>query len=449
MGHKTKTQQDYVSSAKRVRRGGFWAILGRGGTAFFGFITSALMARLLSPEEFGVYILAFSLVTLGAIVGQVGLDRTVIKLIASAMAKGDLSRSKNIIDVVLIWGGFTSLAVAVILYFGIGEWVVKDILNASTLVVSLNWISLWIVVLIIETLIANIFRGFHNIKLTVTFSGLARGAFLSLVLVYIWINDEKSNLPEIIAYTALAGLVSSIIGFTLLRYKVQDYKSDNKNISRQIFVNASPMLVHAILLYIVTQANIWILGAFRPNDDVALYGAAMRLVLLVGISTSIVNAVVPPLIAEKYAQDNIKSVEGLLRSAATVCGAPALVILIVYIFAGEWVLSVVFGEFYTQATWVLIILSVAEIVNVLTGACSVSLNMTGHQVQMMLLTVARAIVSVIGSVVVVERYGVLGVSVVYGVSLIIYNLSSLLLTRKLVGIWTHVGLSKVKDVFIR
>ena len=439
MSHKTNTPPDLLSSAKRIRSGGAWAILGRGGVAFFGFIISALMARLLTPEEFGVYFLAFSLVTLGAICGQMGLDLAVVKLVASAMATGNKTRTNKIINIVLKWGGLSSLTVAALLYFGVGEWVAEDVLNASILTVSLKWVSLWVVVLAIETLIANIFRGFHNIKLTVTFSGLARGLFLSLVLAYFWIKGGKSSLDEIITYTVLVGFISAAIGFVLLKYKTRDYKSDSEKISGDVLSSALPMLVHAILLYVVYQANIWILGAFRPNDDVALYGAAMRLVLLVGISSSIVNAVVPPLIAEKYTQGKIKSVEGLLRSAATICGAPALIVLMAYIFAGDWILSTIFGEFYSKAALVLIILSTAEIVNVLTGACTISLNMTGHHVHIMLLTVVRAVVSVVGGLVVVESYGLLGVSVVYGSSLVIYNLASLLLVRRLAGIWTPVG----------
>lgn len=446
MNQKKNPPSESFSSAKRIRKGGVWAILGRGGSAFFGFIISALMARLLTPEEFGAYFLVFSLVTLGSIFGQMGLDRTSVRLIASAMVIGDTARCKNIINTVLRYGAMASLIISIILYFGVGQWIVEELININNLNVSVAWVALWVVVLVLETLISNIFRGFHNIKLTVTFSGLVRGALLSLVLIYLWINSGASNLNEMIVWTVCAGLISTAIGFLLLKYKIRDYKTDNNKISKDIFSNALPMLTHAFLLYVIAQTNVWILGIYRSNDEVALYGTAMRLVLLVGISTSIVNAVVPPLIAEKYSQGNIKSIEGLLRSAATVCGTPALIVLLVYIFFGGWILSSIFGDFYTDAAMALLILSVAEIFNVLTGACSVTLNMTGHQVHMMSLTVVRAVISVIGGIIVVESYGILGVSIVYGVSLVAYNFSSLILTRKLVGIWTHVGVSKINDI---
>jgi O-antigen/teichoic acid export membrane protein len=39
------------------------------------------------------------------------------------------------------------------------------------------------------------------------------------------------------------------------------------------------------------------MGAFRPHTEVAVYGAASRLVILVAMPLVIVNSVVPPLIA--------------------------------------------------------------------------------------------------------------------------------------------------------
>ncbi|VAW62646.1 hypothetical protein MNBD_GAMMA10-1332 [hydrothermal vent metagenome] len=434
------------SNVKRIRKGSMWAILGKGGAAFFGFVVSALMARLLTTDEFGAYFLAYSFVSLGAIFGLMGLDLAVVKLVASAMALKNKARSKKIINAVLKCAGISSVVIATGLYFVYGEWVVRNVLEASVLIASLSWVSLWVVVLVIETLIANIFRGFHDIKLTVTFSGLARSAFLSLIFTFLWLRGGGSNLGEIIEYTVLAGLISAVAGFFLLRYKIRGYESSTENVYNEVFSSVPPMFVHAILAFVVNQANIWVLGIFRPNEDVALYGAAMKLVLLVGISASIINAVVPPLIAEKYAQGKIKSVEALLRSAATICGAPGLIVLIAYIVAGEWILSIVFGEFYSKAALILSILSIAEIFNLLTGACSISLTMTGHQVYLMWLTLLRAIFCVVGSVLVVESYGITGVALIYGASLIIYNLASLLLTRKLVGIWTHAGFSKVREL---
>ena len=443
------SSNELAASARRIRVGGGWAILGRIGIALFGFLVSALLARLLDPGEMGAYFLALSLVTAGALLGQMGLDRTAVRLVAESMGVKDPGCAYITIKKVLAWGGIGSVCVAAILFLGVGRWIAVDVFKESSLTGPLWWICVWVVVLAMESLLASIFRGFHDIRLAVTFSGLARSALLTITFVCLWLYRGYSSLSEIIMLTALVGGISTAIAFLLLHNKTRDFIRESDSEPTKMLVIALPLLVHALLLYVVSQASVWILGIYSTNEDVAIYGTAMRLVLLVGLSTTVVNSVVPPLIAEKHAQGKIRSLQNLLRSATTVCGLPAVVVLTAYIFWGEWILGVVFGGFYKEAAVILIILSVAEIVNVLTGPCSVSLVMTGHQLSLMMLTILRAVLNVVGSVLVVKTYGVVGVAVVYAVLLVIYNIASLLAAKMLLGIWTHAGLSTVRHMFVK
>jgi len=41
----------------------------------FGIVTTGLLARMLSKQELGAYFLALSIVSLGAVVGSLGLPR--------------------------------------------------------------------------------------------------------------------------------------------------------------------------------------------------------------------------------------------------------------------------------------------------------------------------------------------------------------------------------------
>jgi O-antigen/teichoic acid export membrane protein len=43
-----------------------------------GIVTTMLLERMLSPAEFGAYFLALSIVSLGAVVGAMGLPKTVV-----------------------------------------------------------------------------------------------------------------------------------------------------------------------------------------------------------------------------------------------------------------------------------------------------------------------------------------------------------------------------------
>ena len=62
-------------------RAAVWVAGGRITTAFAALATNVLLARLLSPEDLGVYFLAFSLVQVGAGLGPLGLDHAVLRFL--------------------------------------------------------------------------------------------------------------------------------------------------------------------------------------------------------------------------------------------------------------------------------------------------------------------------------------------------------------------------------
>ena len=58
------------------------------------------------------------------------------------------------------------------------------------------------------------------------------------------------------------------------------------------------VLAASLLNFVMIRSDLWILAAFRGPEDVAIYGAAARLVIVVAVPLSIVNAVVQPMISE-------------------------------------------------------------------------------------------------------------------------------------------------------
>jgi len=71
-----------------------------------GFVTNVLVANMLSEQEAGAYIVALSIVSLGAVAGSLGLPKTVVGLVAENMGLGRLGRARRVIRTVLVLGVF-------------------------------------------------------------------------------------------------------------------------------------------------------------------------------------------------------------------------------------------------------------------------------------------------------------------------------------------------------
>ena len=77
---------------QRLLSGSAWTLTGKAASVLAALIVNALLARLLSPQDFGAYFLAFSMVYLGATVGALGLNQLVVRFVAESMGLGQFGR---------------------------------------------------------------------------------------------------------------------------------------------------------------------------------------------------------------------------------------------------------------------------------------------------------------------------------------------------------------------
>jgi O-antigen/teichoic acid export membrane protein len=156
--------------------------------------------------------------------------------------------------------------------------------------------------------------------------------------------------------------------------------------------------------------DIWVIGIFCRQVDVAIYGAASRLALLISVPMLIANAVVAPLIAEYYAKGEKTRIELTLRTIATITAIPSLFFLIIYALFGNILLELAFGEIFSHGLICLIVLSCGQFIYICLGTPGLVLMMTGYQREIMLICFLSLIVTIIGSIIAAKYYGINGVA---------------------------------------
>ena len=127
-------------------------------------------------------------------------------------------------------------------------------------------------------------------------------------------------------------------------------------------------------------------------------------------------------------------------------GVPAFVVLTAFLLFGGPIMALVFGEPYEAGSPILALLSVGFLVNVWTGSCGVTLSMTGHQTALMRITVVSGILSVGASLLVVHRFGTIGVASVVAAAAVFHNLAMWIAARYYTGIWTHATIPSREDI---
>lgn len=435
---------------QRLRSGAAWAIIGRVVTLATNLLISGLLARLLTPGDMGSYFLIFSLSSFLVLLVQFGLPQVLVRFVAEALAfkhydfvKADVYRA------IVITGIFSFLLV-------ITMWVMNDFvanilrLKAEPFLVVI--MAVWICLLAYQGLVAETFRGMYDMRSASIFGGVFSNLIVCLFFLFTYVIYGRIELLiAVCAFTVAAGVSLLISGISLHRRLTRLVLTESASRVKKpitMLKMAWPLWISSLTFLMLVQADVWIVSWISSPEDVAVYGAAARLVSLVAMSLVIANAVTSPLIAEYYSQGKLRELEFLLRRVATLASVPAIIGIICFVSAASQILELIYGTNYKTGANVLVILSLGHVFNVLSGACGLTLTMTGHQLIMMIITIISGALTILMAIVLGGYYGINGVASAFSLGLIFQNVFMLLAVKKYVGIWTsarYVSISEIKQ----
>ncbi|MBX6765199.1 MAG: oligosaccharide flippase family protein [Rubrobacteraceae bacterium] len=433
---------------RRLLSGGAWALGGRIGLAVIGFLNNALLARVLTPSQLGAYFLAFTILGLCVSFGSLGLTKSIVRFVAESVGLGQYERARRAVKLSLLYGTLGALAVGV-LYVLFGGKLAERLFDSPALAAVAGVTAGWILVATVQGILVEAFRGLHDIRMTILLGGFASGqGFLTgglivLSLAALWVLRGHAGLATVMLLAAGSGAVSALLAGLLLRGRMSGFpRGDSKTTIRgsEMMRISWPLMATNVALFALTQSSYWIAGAFLNNQDVALYGAAYRLMTYVEAPLAIAGTVTPPLIAEMYAQGRLRELESTLRSVATVAFIPSFFALLLFVFLGGPIMGLAFGHFYEKAALALAILSLGQIVNVWTGSCQQVLMMAGQQDTMMAITLVTGGLIVAAATFGAQRYGVPGISIAVAAGFALQNILMMLAAKRKTGVWTHVVL---------
>jgi O-antigen/teichoic acid export membrane protein len=449
---------DYLRAStlrRRLLSGSTWALGGKIGAATIGIVTNGVLARLLTKQEFGVYFLAFSIISLGAVIGSLGLPKTVLRFVAENMTLGQPGRARRAIYTALGLGVLGALCTSLAYFFIVGDLVSRYLFHSSALVAIIGLTAGWMAISAMQEIMAETFRGFHDIRMATLFGGLATGGKSAGLIMRIMLlaclallglmSGWHTDLRTVILASIGSGVASSLLAALFLHKRISSLGTqgmENPISAGDELRDAFPILIISLTSFILlSAADLWILGIFRSDADVAVYGAAARLVALIAMPLLLTNLVLPPIIAEMYAQGRMAELEGTLRSFSTLSGVPSLLVLIVFMLLGGPILGVVYGSGYQSAAMVLVLLSAGKLAAVWAGSCGAVLQFTGHQRSMLRVNLLTSPLFIIGALLVVRDYGPVGIASMTAAITVLQNAALVLVAKRKTGMWTHVSLS--------
>ena len=451
MSSAPETDAPAPSLKRRMLSGGIWVMFGKGVTVTTTLANQALLSRMLGDDGFGLYVIAFSFVSVAAIAGQMGLHHTAVRFVAESFGLERPGRAREALRLVYRWAAVGAAAAFLLLVAGPGRRLVIGVWEAPELAASMATLATWAVLISFQVITSESFRGFKDLRFAALFGGAVTGV-LNTALLSVWFfGFGHTPIATALRIFVVSAAVSVGLGLLLL-YRVHVSKLPEERgalDSRTLLDTAAPLWAITMVNNLLFHADRWILGAFATKAEIAVYGAAAQLVLLVSQPLVLINLLVPPYIAELYARGEKRRLERILRRTAAIAGLPAIGVLVAFTLFGGPILGLLYPDHYREGAGILAILAVAKLANVLTGSSGITMAMTGHQHILMRIALVFSGLSIVAAYFAVQHWGTVGVAVaVSGGSALVFVLQWLA-TKRYTGMWTHLSIpswSEVKEL---
>jgi O-antigen/teichoic acid export membrane protein len=383
------------------------------------------------------------------------LPKTVLGFVAESMTLGQPGRARRAIYTALGLGVVGTLITSLTYVFIVGDLVSRDLFDSSALVAVIGLTAGWMAISTMQEIMAETFRGFHDIRMATLFGGLATGGksaglimrvvLLACLALLGLTSGWDTDLRTVMLASIGSGAASSLLAAFFLHKRVTSLGrqgAEDPISTKDTLRDAFPILAISLTSFVLlSAADLWILAYFRSDAEVGVYGAASRLVTLIAMPLLITNLVLPPIIAEMYAQGRTVTLERALRSFSTLSGVPSLMVLIVFMLLGGPILGMVYGSGYQSAALVLVLLSAGKLAAVWAGSCGAVLQFTGHQGSMLRVNLLTSLLFIVGALLVVRDYGPIGIASMTAAITVLQNVALVLVAKRKTGMWTHVSLS--------
>ncbi len=382
--------------------------------ALLAFLLNLIIARTLDLNQMGLFFIALMIITFAHTFARVGQEGILLREMArygqseqSTLAAGQLKQSIKMATI-------AALLIVVALYIFAPH--ISQLLGEPTLASPLRIFAFATLPLALTILFAEALKG----QKRVTESEITLGIILpAATILPLLIVGSGFQLQQVIWLYLSAAFVALSFGYWRLRRSgITTIEATRRPSSLRPGI--SLLLANCAALLIIWSPTL-ILGLIESNSAVAQYNIAARIALLASFVLMAINTISTPRFAEAYEKSNHQAARNIAIDSATLATLATLPIILVLILFAEPLLSL-FGEAYAQASWLLIILAIAQLANALTGPVGQMLVMSGHNRQFRNCMLAGAAITLLLNIALIPAYSAIGAAIATLLGITAYNL---------------------------
>ncbi|MGY8987246.1 MAG: flippase [Flavobacteriales bacterium] len=438
---KALKDQDF---SELLKGSGISFILRFGGLAV-GYLLTLVIANLFGAKGLGDYVLAITVLRLFTLLAKLGLDTTSIRFIASFASQEKWTSIFRLRKQVVTILSFTSVIASLLMYFSANP--IADLININYRYIELN--AFFVMPMAFFMLHYQSLRGLKRIAEFSFFYRISQALFSVISIVIIYQFTQGFEVP-VFAYLVSVFIVS-LLSFLSFRYWLKN-RSDGKESAEQEIMSYSTLLKISIPLmfaqsvqFIMAWTDKLMLGAIdTPNvslglttnsSEVGIYHTAFKLSMFAAVSLMSINSIASPKFAEMFGKNDMIGLKKVVHQSTKMIFWTTVPLVSIFFIFPEFFLGL-FGEEFKIGVTAFIFLSCGRLISSFSGSVGNILQMTGNQNIYAKILLFGAILNVALNLMLIPKYGINGAAVASMSSLILWNLSMVLVVKKRFGFYT-------------
>jgi O-antigen/teichoic acid export membrane protein len=406
-------------------RGSTLLVLGRVLSVLLTTATHIVIVRALTKDEFGGFAYALALASASQVLLSLGQGRLLSRFMAKYEEERDYARLIGSMVLALVTILVTSTVLVATLFLLPHTLVESAVHDPATVKIVLILAFLAPLDALDQVFIA-LFAAFSNPR-AIFFRKFLLTPVLRFVVVVALIVTGSSVTFLAVGYLAsgVVGLIVSVLVFiTVLRQRnlMRHLRGPIVLPYRAVFGFSVPLLTLDLFQLSMTFGGVFILGFFHPAAEVASYRAASSPARL---NTTVLLAFMPmflPLAARLFARADLEALRrSYWHTSAFVAVLTFPVFALTGPFAPEFVVTL-FGERYANSSDVLALLSIGYYISAMLGFNNLTLQVCERIRFLVGVNLLVTVLNVAICLLLVQRYGAIGVALANMVALVVQNL---------------------------
>ncbi len=402
-----------MSEFRKVAKGAIWIFSVSILTAALGYLSKVILARILGPAEYGLFVLSITIAYIFSSFAQSGiapaLSYFIPKYRKSKKLPNILSTLFWILSIFILIISCLFLAFSNQIAIAFGE---------SKIVPYLPYILLFLIAYTFVTLFRNIFRSYEDAKTPSLFSLSRAIAFLVIgsSLTYFYRSSLTPLLVYIFIYFTLLFLM-----YLQIR-KFLRFGKPKKNYIPEILYFSFSMFFVGITTLILRWTDVWMISWFMSSDYVGIYNAATSTAYLLNFFISAFMFLYFPIATKLISSNKRKEVRDLATKVVFWNSIIIAPIFFLMLALSKDIIGILFGEKFILAAVPLSILSIGLFFRNVISVNGTNLLASGRKKEILISSIFAAGINVALNYILIPIYGIAGAAVATTTS-IIFNFS--------------------------